>query len=171
MRGRTKTILSVLAMILILLAASYSIYRITDHFKIVEVDIYTIFEYDIQGIFGENATNINGSWYFTPLAYTINSFEATLQETNSGFTVNITLRETRCICSKSFWFWANLTVLNFNCTIYSNDSAVFFIENQSNVLDFDFGIFSTDMQIILFIDTLPKYCLINTKTGEIKLWL
>lgn len=149
MKARPKTILSVLFMIITLASASYCLYRLVN--TITEVQTNTIFRCSIQGIFGENATLVNGSWHFTPLAYATNSFEKNLQETDRGFTVNITLSENWCVFSKSFWFWANATVLNFNCTIYSNSSEVFFIEEQSNILEFDFSIFSTDMQIISYV--------------------
>lgn len=158
-----------LVAILILPSATYNIYMLINK-ELIVGESSILFKYAINGIYGINPIFENGLWSFDflPLNNTINPLQTYSKSYTGGFMVIITLRETRCICSTHYWFWANATVINFNCTIYSNGSEVFFVEGQDNILEFDFGIFSTDMQIILYVDTIPRKELVGC--GEIKKW-
>lgn len=112
---------------------------------------YVVFGYEVDGIYGTNATYVDSSWTFAPIYQT--SFWTTNQsDIDSGFKVDIYLREAYCVIAQSYWFYSNATVSSMSASIISNGTEVFFDEQQnSNEMSFDFSVFSTDLHIVILV--------------------
>ena len=66
---------------------------------------YVTFGYEIDGIYGTNATYVDSSWTFNPI-YQTSFWKSNQSDIVSGFKVDIYLREEYCVIAQSYWFYS-----------------------------------------------------------------
>ena len=167
MRKKIKKYLYFISVMVLIVVLSVGIWQILFWFFPDNSVGAFFFSYEIDAVYGKNPRYENDSWIFSPLTAGVFWIHNLTVEEKYVF-VEINIKENHCLYSQEFWFFVNSSVRYMNCSILNKGTEVYYTEIDYNVLEFEFNIFSIDMQILLVIHLRNEVKLDGG--GMIKAW-
>ncbi len=110
------------------------------------------FDYEVNGIYGENATYDSGHWSFDPITMSsVNATTHSSEVTSKGLQVTIQLKNQYCIAFTDFWCEAttDATVKQIIVTLYSGDSRIYSTKGNTPEFAFDYSYFFDNLTVIV----------------------
>ena len=136
--------------VLVLAGGGYAAY----HFWPTETFSFEMtFDYEVNGIYGENATEEAGVWSFDPI--TMDSVNATTQAsevTNKGLQVTIQLNNQYCIAFTDFWCEASTdaTINQIIVSLYWDETKIYSTKQSDlEIFAFTYSQFFANLTIIV----------------------
>ena len=135
--------------VLVLAGGGYAAY----HFWPTETFSFEMnFDYEINGIYGENATEDGGIWSFDPISMSsVNATTKSSEVTKKGLQVTIQLKNQYCIAFTDFWCLAttDAVVSQIIVTLYSGDSRIYSTKGYAPEFAFDYSHFFVNLTVIV----------------------
>jgi hypothetical protein len=144
-----KAIIGII-IVLVLAGGGYAAY----HFWPTEIfDFEMSFVYEVNGIYGENATYESGHWSFDPVTMSsVNATTSLSEVTSKGLQVTIQLKEQYCIAFTDFWCEATTEaeIRQIVVDLYSGETKVYSTKGgSSGIFAFEYDYFFDDLEIIV----------------------
>ncbi|NPD89965.1 MAG: hypothetical protein HGN29_14730 [Asgard group archaeon] len=136
--------------VLVLAGGGYAAY----HFWPTETFSFEMtFNYEVNGIYGENATYESGYWSFDPISMSsVNATTQSSEVTNKGLQVTIQLKNEYCLAFTDFWCKAttDADIRQIIVTLYQGDLRIYSTENSnSEIFAFDYNHFFDNLTVIV----------------------
>jgi hypothetical protein len=149
-----KTIIG-LIVVAVLAGGGYAAY----HFWPTETfDFDMTFAYEVNGIYGENATYESGHWSFDPI--TMDSFNATTsssQVTSKGLEVTIQLKDQYCLAFTDFWCetTTDAEIKQIVVDLYSGETKIYSTKGGSTgIFTFEYDHFFDDLTVVVEVQLI-----------------
>jgi hypothetical protein len=144
-----KAIIGIIV-VLVLAGGGYAAY----HFWPTETYTFEMtFDYEVNGIYGENAVYESGHWSFDPISMSsVNATTSSSEVTSKGLQVTIQLKNQYCIAFTDFWCQAttDVAIKQIGVTLYQGDLKIYSTKNyNSETFAFEYSHFFDNLTVIV----------------------
>ena len=110
------------------------------------------FDYDVNGLYGENATYESGHWSFDPITMSsVNATTSSSEVVSKGLQVTIHVKEQYCVAFTDFWCKAttDAEIKQIIVTLYEDDTRIYSIKGYTAEYEFDYSYFFANLTVIV----------------------